>query len=74
MSLLLLQSALCMCCCQSVTVVVAVCPVQVLSICHCCCFSLPCAGVVVNLSLLLLQSGGDLENDEAMTDQLMRLT
>ena len=57
LSLLLLQSALCRCCCQSVTVVVSVCPVQVLlSICHCCCCSLPCAGVIVNMSLLLLQS------------------
>ena len=28
----------------------------------------------MNLSLLLLQSGGDLENDEVMADQLMRLT
>ena len=67
LSLLLFQSALYRCCCESVTVVVSVCPVQVLlSICHCCCFRLPCARVVVNLSLLLLQSGGDLENDEAM--------
>ena len=55
--LLLFQSAVGMCCCQSVIVVVSVRLVQVLlSICHCCCCSLPCAGVVVNLSLLLFQS------------------